>query len=188
LRAIPTRLAIAATAAALVLGAVGCSSSDDDSTAAAGTGGSPDTNEAADNDEAANNDEVGDGNGGSDAGSSGGSATITIGPQTWTFDQVRCGFGEDEIGSPGAELVVAASRGPISLYASVEADFSYIELADLETDGEGVTWTTQGVDAADPVISESGGSVSSEAMFMSYGADGAGDPETAEGTLEATCP
>ncbi len=177
MRTVSTRFAIAATVLALAVAAVGCSSSDDGSAAAKGTDPSSDTNDVGADDE----DDAGD------AGSaSGGRATITIGDRTWNFDRVRCAFGEDEIGAAGAELVVAASDGSISLYVSVEEDLSYIELTDLEsTDGEGVTWTTQGVGAADPEISVSGGSVSSDATFVSYGDV---DSEDTDGSFEATCP
>lgn len=52
----------------------------------------------------------------------GGSATLTVGDQTWTFDSVLCAFGEEQTGQEGAEFNLSAIQNGLQLYASISTD------------------------------------------------------------------
>src|SRR5690606_29962242 len=47
------------------------------------------------------------------SGSSGGTMTLTVDGETWSFDGVRCAIGEEETGVEGAEFNASASDGPL---------------------------------------------------------------------------
>lgn len=117
-----------------------------------------------------------------EAGGSGGTARITIGDETWEFEQVNCGFGEEETGVEGAVFNMAASKDRISLYAADEPDRAYLELADLDTaDDGGLNWTTVG----DPVFEVDGRQLSGTFDVVHMGDDGSQDEATA--VFEADC-
>ena len=96
----------------ILLGVVtaACSSDSDDSgndgdgadaTEPAGDGGDGDATEPAD-------DGDGDGDGGGDGGSTGsGSATMTIGDESWSFSDVYCAFSQEETGSDRVSFFVS---------------------------------------------------------------------------------
>ena len=117
-----------------------------------------------------------------------GHATITIGGETWSFDSVRCGIGEEETGVPGAELNMSATDGTIALYVAAEGEGSYIELADLETmDDGGLNYTTTGIGTPVPRIDVNDRSFSATADFYAYTETGELDGPV-EGTVTGTCP
>lgn len=116
-----------------------------------------------------------------------GSATITIGSETWTFESVACAMGEAQIGVEGAEFNASAQKGKIALYVNVEDGRNYIELNDLETmDDGGLNWSTVAIDQADPAIAVSEKKATSTATFFSQATDGS--TSSAEGTVEVNCP
>lgn len=121
----------------------------------------------------------------------GGSATLTVGDQTWTFDSVLCAFGEDQIGQEGAEFNLSAIQDGLQLYASIDSYGHVVTLDDIQ-DFENPSVS---LEAGGPLASMVGGeedfivldgkNVSASTLFV----DGLADqPEGIEGTLEATCP
>lgn len=115
-------------------------------------------------------------------GSAGGTARITVGDQTWEFDQVACAFGEEETGIEGAVFNMAASKDRISLYAADEPDRSYVELADLdEMDDGGLNWFT----TDDPGFAVDGRTMSATFDVVHLNDDGSQDTATAQ--FEADC-
>lgn len=121
----------------------------------------------------------------------GGSATLTVGDQTWTFDSVLCAFGEDEIGQEGAVFNLSAIQDGLQLYASIDSFGHSVTLDDIE-DFEN---PSVALEAGGPIASLTGGeeefieldgkNVSAAAAFVDNTTD---EIETTEGTLEATCP
>ena len=112
----------------------------------------------------------------------GGSATLVVGDQTWTFSPVLCAFGPDEIGQEGAEFVLSAIQDGLQMYVSIDDFGTFITLDDIK-------------DFENPSLSigSSGGAASgidgksgrAEGEFIDSIADAF---ETIPGTFEATCP
>ena len=96
----------------LTLAAAACGGTSDSAqsstTAAASTTGDDIVTNAADAAEAAQ------------ANSGGGSATLTIGDQSWTFEPLACAFGADESGQEGTELVVSSIQDGVQMYFSID--------------------------------------------------------------------
>ena len=112
----------------------------------------------------------------------GGTAKITVGDETWEFDQVACAFGEEETGIEGAVFNMAASKDRISLYAADEPDRSYVELTDLDAvDEGGLSWFT----TEDPGFEVDGRTMSGTFDVVHLNDDGSED--TARAQFEADC-
>lgn len=113
----------------------------------------------------------------------GGSATLTVGDETYRFDSVLCAFGEDEIGQEGAEVVVSSLQDGTQFYVSVDSFGHSVSLNDIENfEDPSVNLSTFG---ADDFISVDGGTVSGDASFV----DGTSDAfEEIPGSFEVTCP
>lgn len=113
----------------------------------------------------------------------GGSATFTVGDQTWTFDTVLCAFGEEEIGQEGAEFVLSSIQDGLQMYASIDSFGHSVSLDDVENFADpSVSLSTFG---DDDFIVLDGKNVSAEVGFI----DGGGtDLTKTPGTFTATCP
>ncbi len=112
--------------------------------------------------------------------STGGSASLTIDETTWDFGQVNCAFGEDEIGIEGATWNMAARDGSLSLYAAIDPDATYIELADLD-DMEATNLMASG----DVELEIDGKQVSGNGTFFDVNGDGGLE---LVGRIEVLCP
>jgi len=173
----PARTLLAVGALALALGTVACSDDGGDDggpNRPAPTAVAPDVDGA--------DDEL---DGGGDDPSiglapSGGSASVTVGDATWEFDAVQCAFGEDEIGIEGAIWNMAARDGSLSLYAAIDPDATYIELADLDDDEAANLMST-----GDVVIQLDGKRATSSATFVDVNGEHGLE---FDGALEVVCP
>ncbi len=114
--------------------------------------------------------------------SGGGSGTLTVGDQTWTFAPLLCAFGEDEIGQAGAEFVLSGLQDGMQMYASIDTFGHLVSLDDIE-DFENPKVSLQNV--GDGVIMIEGKSVSAEMDFIDNTTD---DASATPGTFTATCP
>jgi hypothetical protein len=177
-------LVLVALATTLVLGATACGNDSSDGSPPTTQGaGQPASDASTDDDDGSEDDGS---HGGTDAPATG-RATLVIGDETWEFTKLQCGFGAEETGVEGSEFNMAASEGSISLYAAIDADGSYIEIADIAAmDDGGLEMTTDAPGSEDPVFTISGRSVSAEATFVSY--DEVGEPSELDGTLTVDCP
>ena len=171
----------AAVAAALVL-ATGCGSSDDDGIEDA-TSDVSEAIESGDADEAADAiDDLVDELEETQAAQGGGSASLTVADQTYTFDSVLCAFGPEEIGQEGAEFVLSALQDGTQLYFSIDSFGHSVSLDDIEDfENPSVGWSSVG----DGFIQLDGKSVSGEAGFIDSTTD---TFEEQPGSFEATCP
>jgi hypothetical protein len=84
----------------------------------------------------------------------GGSATLTIGGETWTFDTVRCAVGE-ETQSDEWDFVLSAIQDGLQLSVDRGAETGQygdsIELDDIEDfENPSVSWSAPAVDLTDP--------------------------------------
>lgn len=113
----------------------------------------------------------------------GGSATLTVGDQTWEFDSVLCAFGEDEIGQEGAELVVSSLQDGLQFYVSIDSFGHMVSLDDVsDFENPSVSLSTFG---SDDFIVVDGKNVSGEAGFMDSNSD---SMDTVDGSFQVTCP
>ena len=112
----------------------------------------------------------------------GGSATLTAGGQTWTFDRVLCGFGEEEIGQEGAEFVLSSIQDGLQLYISIDEFGHFVSVDDIE-DFENPSVSLSNDGAAGEFITLDGKDVSGEVTMVDD--TGGGDVEA---SFEATCP
>jgi hypothetical protein len=113
----------------------------------------------------------------------GGSATLTVGDQTWDFDSVLCAFGEDEIGQEGAELVVSSLQDGLQFYVSIDSFGHNVSLDDIsDFENPSVSLSTFG---SDNFIQVDGKNISGEVGFMDTNSD---SMDTVDGSFEATCP
>lgn len=185
-----TRIPAAAAALALLLTACGGGSEDGtvddavaevsaagDALASAAAEGSEEDMEAAQQDLEESVEDMADS---LEAQQSGGSATLTVGDETWTFDGVLCAFGEDEIGQEGAEFVLSAIADGLQFYLSIDEYGHSASINDIENfENPSVSWEAE----ADGFITLSGKEASGESSFIDYDT-----METADGSFEATCP
>ncbi|KAB7743839.1 hypothetical protein GA707_10100 [Nostocoides sp. F2B08] len=112
----------------------------------------------------------------------GGSATLTAGDQTWTFDRVLCAFGEEEIGQEGAEFVLSSIQDGLQFYVSIDEFGHFVSIDDVE-DFENPSVALSNDGAAGEFITLDGKDVSGEVtMVDDTGAD------DVEASFEATCP
>jgi len=117
-------------------------------------------------------------------GSGSGSASITIGGETWQFDNVLCAFGEQEIGQEGAEFVLSAIEDGLQLYATIDSYGHSVSLDDIE-DFENPSVSLESDWSMSEFIELSGRQVRATAVFLDYNTD---DLAGVEGTLVAACP
>lgn len=121
----------------------------------------------------------------------GGSATLTVGGETWEFDSVLCAFGPDEIGQEGAEFVLSALQDGLQLYVSIDSfghSVTLDDIQDFENPSVGLSadpFTAQFLGNPEEFIEVDGRDVSAEVAFDDTTTD---DIEGTEGTLTATCP
>lgn len=113
----------------------------------------------------------------------GGSATLVVGEQTWTFDGLLCAFGEEQIGQEGAEFNMSAIQDGLQLYASIDSFGESVSLNDIE-DFENPSVALEAF-PGDAEIVLDGKNVSATASFVDDTSDSF---EKVEGTMEATCP
>lgn len=112
----------------------------------------------------------------------GGSASLTVGDQTYQFDSVLCAFGEDEIGQEGAEFVLSAIADGTQLYFSIDSFGHSVSLDDIEDfENPRVSLASFG----DDFIQIDGRSASGDAEFMDSTSDSL---DLIAGSFEATCP
>lgn len=121
----------------------------------------------------------------------GGSATLTVGDETWVFGSVLCAFGEEQIGQEGAEFNLSAIQDGLQLYASIDSFGHSVTLDDIQDfENPSVSLAAGGPAAAmiggeEEFIELDGKNVAASALFVD---DTTEDMEGIEGTLEATCP
>lgn len=121
----------------------------------------------------------------------GGSATLEVGEQTWTFDKLLCAFGPDQIGDPDAEFVLSSIQDGLQLYVSVDGfghsvslnDITDFENPSVDLSADSFTAEMSGEPAEFVVVS--GKDISATAGFIDGQSDGL---DAVEGTLVATCP
>ncbi len=117
----------------------------------------------------------------------GGSASITIGDETWEFDGALCAIGEEETGQEGAEFVLSAIGDGVQLYISIDEYGHTVSLNDIENfEDPSVSYEAGGLlgDGAEFIVLD-GKNVSGEAGFMDTES---GSMDTVDGSFEATCP
>lgn len=121
----------------------------------------------------------------------GGSATLTVGDETWNFDSVLCAFGEEQIGQEGAEFVLSSIQDGLQLYASVDSFGHSVSLNDInDFENPSVSLTADKFSASmaggsAEFVTLDGTRVEATAPFLDDTSDGM---ETVEGTLQADCP
>ena len=112
----------------------------------------------------------------------GGSATLTAGDQTWTFDGALCAFGEEEIGQEGAEFVLSSIQDGLQFYVSIDTFGHMISINDIE-DFENPSVALSSDGSAGEFITLAGKNVSGQTTMV--GDDGTG---AVEASFEGTCP
>ncbi len=112
----------------------------------------------------------------------GGSATLVVGDQQWTFDSVLCAFGEDQIGQEGAVFNLSSIRDGLQVYASIDSYGHSVSLNDIE-DFENPSVSLDA--AGGEFITLDGKSITADAEFRD---DTSESFDTIPGTFTATCP
>ncbi|MGI9606212.1 MAG: hypothetical protein ACR2P0_08750 [Acidimicrobiales bacterium] len=112
----------------------------------------------------------------------GGSATLTVGDQTWTFAPVLCAFGEEQIGQEGAVFNLSGIQDGMQMYAAVDAFGHSVSLNDIENfEDPSVDLSSMGGE----FLSINGKNISGDAEFN----DGTTEEFTGiAGDFSATCP
>lgn len=114
----------------------------------------------------------------------GGTATLTVGDDVYTFDTVMCAIGSDQTGNEDWDFSLSAIQDGLQL--SVETGPTYgdgIELDDIEDfENPRVGWASDG----DGFLAIDDGDVSASTTFIDSTSDVAGDPVAGE--LVASCP
>ena len=114
----------------------------------------------------------------------GGSATLTVGDQMWTFDSVLCAFGEEMIGQEGAVFNLSSIQDGLQMYASIDSFGHSLSLDDIE-DFQNPSVSLSSSFGSDEFIQLDGKNVTAEIGFI----DGTTDDFTeTPGTFTATCP
>ena len=112
----------------------------------------------------------------------GGSATLTVDGETWTFTSVLCAFGEDEIGQEGAEFVLSSIQDGMQMYASIDSFGHSVSLNDIQDfENPSVSLDAFGGE----FIEVDGKTIRAEADFSDGTSD---DFEMVPGVFEGTCP
>lgn len=113
-----------------------------------------------------------------------GSATVTVGNTTWTFDSALCAVGEEAIGQEGAEFVLSSIQDDVQFYLSIDSYGHRASVDDIaDQDDPSVVLST--ADASGEFIQVDGTRVTGEADFVDYTTDSL---EGIPGSFEATCP
>lgn len=121
----------------------------------------------------------------------GGSATLTVGDQTWSFGRVLCAFGADQIGQEGAEFVLSSLQDGLQLYVSIDSyghSVTLDDVSDFENPSVSLaanSFSASLAGASDEFVEVEGKEIRASAPFVDETTDGT---ETVSGTLEATCP
>jgi len=115
--------------------------------------------------------------------SGGGSMTLTVGDQSWTFGPVLCAFGPDEIGQEGAEFVLSSIQDGIQMYVSIDAFGHSVSIKDIE-DFQNPSVSLESFDREE-IISIDGKSFSGSAEFIDNTTESF---ETVPGSFSGTCP
>ena len=110
----------------------------------------------------------------------GGSATLTVGDSSWTFDRVLCAIGEEETGQEGAEFVLSSIQDGLQFYVSIDSFGHSVSLNDIE-DFENPSVALVSEFGADEFIQLDGKNVSGEVTMVQEDGTG-GEPATFEGT------
>jgi len=114
----------------------------------------------------------------------GGTATLTVGGETWTFGSVLCAFGEEMIGQEGAVFNLSAIQDGMQLYAATDSFGDLVSLNDIE-DFENPSVALEAIGAAEEFVVLDGKNVSASTQFV----DGTAESfDEIDGTFEATCP
>jgi hypothetical protein len=119
----------------------------------------------------------------------GGSATLTVGDQTWTFGSVLCAIGEDQTGQAGAEFVLSAIQDGLQLYASIDSFGHNVSINDIAEYENPSVALEAGFFETEDFIVLSGKNVTATASFVDTSPGYEFESlEGVDGTLEATCP
>ena len=117
--------------------------------------------------------------------SGGGSATLTVGDQTWTFAPVLCAFGEEETGQVDAEFVLSALQDGKQMYFSIDRYGHSASLNDIKDfENPSVSLGTLFLEGEE-IIKLDGKSFSGSADFYDDTTDGL---DFQPGTFSGTCP
>ena len=117
------------------------------------------------------------------AAAGGGSATLTVGDQTWTFEPVLCAFGPEQIGQEGAEFVLSSLQDGMQMYFSIDSygqSASINDVKDFANPSVSVSTLPNGA-----VIAIDGKNFSGTGDFYD---DTTESFETVSGTFSGTCP
>jgi len=113
----------------------------------------------------------------------GGSATLTVADQTWSFNSVLCAFGEDEIGQEGAVFVLSSIQDGMQFYVSIDSFGHSVSLDDIsDFQNPSVSLEARG---PGEFINLNGKNASGTGGFVDGTSD---DFAETEGTFDATCP
>ncbi len=179
---VAVRTLMIGTATGLTLAVTGCGSDAGQVTTDPGSVGL-DPSSLAENPEAAASQLVENLEGAQEAGG-GGSATLTVGGEVYTFTKVLCAIGSDATGNDDFDFSLSGIQDGTQL--SIDTGPTYGDNVSLDDvvnfDDPKVSWSSQG----DGFLTIDGKNVSGQAEFS----DGtSGDPtKTTPGTVEATCP
>ncbi len=113
----------------------------------------------------------------------GGSAMLTVGDESWTFEPVLCAFGPEEIGQEGAEFVLSSIQDGKQMYFSIDSFGHSVSLDDV-TDFENPSVSLSSVRGEDFILID-GKNFSGSAEFRD---DTTESFETVSGTFSGTCP
>lgn len=113
----------------------------------------------------------------------GGSATLTVGDESWTFNSVLCAIGEEQTRQEGAEFVLSSIQDGMQFYVSIDTFGHSVTLDDIE-DFQNPSVALEARGPGD-FIKLDGKNASGTGEFVDGTAD---DFATTEGSFEATCP
>lgn len=118
-----------------------------------------------------------------DGGAGAGSFTMVVGDQSWSFDSIRCAFGEEEIGQEGAEFVLSAIEDGLQAYVSIDAFGTSASIDDIEDpENPSVSYAAFGDTLA---VDIAGKNLSGIGDFLDATTE---SPSLIEGTFAGTCP
>lgn len=121
---------------------------------------------------------------GQQAAQGGGSASLTVGGQTWDFDTVLCAIGEEETGQEGAEFVLSSIQDGLQFYVSIDSFGHSVSLNDIDNfDDPSVSLDSAMASNAGDFIEVDGKSVSGQ---MAIWDELTGQEQDA--SFEGTCP
>lgn len=113
----------------------------------------------------------------------GGTATLTVGGETWTFGSVLCAFGEEMIGQEGAVFNLSSIQDGLQMYAAIDSFGHSVSLDDIENYSDPSVALEARADEGLVVLD--GKTVAANGEFI----DGTSDSfEGIDGVFEATCP